>query len=250
MHVEAFSMNVVLDLDGTIVFPEEAEIAIPGRSRPTFLAAKTATRLERISRKANLVIATARNGASVAGLVRGLPNVTFRGFVLESGLVWRRAIHEIADRFRERDELAERLRCCLPDWEHVPHYERMICVLAPSSIDNPLRELQELIATWELSSEWMSHQERHKTFLYSRPLCKRGGLQQIGYERIDIAAGDDSVYDRSFLQVAKFAVCPLESCAELKDLVRAQGGYVGTERSHDAAAELLDIIEARIDARS
>lgn len=241
-------MNVVLDLDGTIVFQEQAEVAIPGRSRPTFLAAETAKRLERISRKANLVIATARNGASVAGLVRGLPEVAFAGFVLESGLIWRREIADVAERLTQRDKLAERLRSHLPTWEHVPHYDRMICVLAPSTTHAPLEEIRELLATWELSSEWISHQERHKTFLYPRPLCKRNGLREIGCEQIDIAAGDDSVYDRSFLEAATFPVCPAESCAELKTIVRNRSGFVGTERSHAAAAELLEVIEARLDA--
>ena len=241
-------MNVVLDLDGTLVFPEEAEIAIPGRSRPTFLATETAVRLERIARKANLVIATARNGTSVAGLVRGLPDVAFGGYVLESGLVWRHDIHEVIDRMPERDALAERLRDHLPDWEHVPHYDRMICVLAPHNISDPLDEIRQQMADWELSSSWISHQERHKTFLYPQPLCKRSGLRELGCEQIDIAAGDDSVYDRTFLEAAQFAVCPAESCTELQEIVRAQGGLVGTKRSHAAAVELLEVIEAWIDA--
>ncbi len=239
-------LTVVLDLDGTIVFPEEAEIAIPGRSRPTFVSAETGSRLERIGQMANLVIATARHGASVAGLARALPNVRFAGFVLESGLVWRRCLTETIAPHNARDQLAERLKSHLEDWEHVSHYERMICALAPTTVVDPLAEMRQLLQQWELADVWQVHQERHKTFLYPQPLCKRSGLRRLGIETIDIAAGDDPIYDRSFLEAAHMPMCPRAAAEELHTLVRSRRGFIGSKEGHAAAHELLARMEERI----
>lgn len=241
-------LTIVLDLDGTIVFPDEAEIAIPGRSRPTFISAETGDRLNRIGHRANLIIATARNGASVAGLCRALPEVAFGGFVLECGLVWRRRLADPFIQHHDREQLAICLRNHLIDWEHVPKYERMICTLAPSHIKDPQTHMQVLLREWNLEDQWQVHQERHKTFLYPQTLCKHSGLSRLGVDTIDIAAGDDIVYDRSFLEAARYPMCPQSSSEFLQTLVRGRDGFIGNREGHAAAHELLSRIEEMIDS--
>ena len=139
------AVNVVLDLDGTIVFPELAEIAIPGRSRPSYISSSTASLLEAVGANCNLYLATARNAVSVAQLVRTLPNVSFAGFVMECGLVWRANIDEPQREFAERERLCNALENQLPDWEHVAGYEQMICCIAPPPIENPTNRVMAIV---------------------------------------------------------------------------------------------------------
>ncbi|MBF0234276.1 MAG: HAD hydrolase family protein, partial [Desulfamplus sp.] len=88
MPVSNFNYKaLVCDLDGTLLHAEQEAIAVPGRTRASFLSADAALLLAKISRIFPVVIATGRNAMSVHKLVRQLPDVEFSGFVLENGFV-------------------------------------------------------------------------------------------------------------------------------------------------------------------
>jgi hypothetical protein len=238
-------MNVVLDLDGTIVFQEPAELEIPGRTSSTYLSRASATLLEKIGDKSNLYIATARNAASVAGMVRLLAQVRFAGFVVECGLVTTTNIHKSQGLAKNSLWLRNLLRIHFPHWQHVDGYERMICCIATGAHD-PCGQIGQLLASQEVASQWLLHQERHKTFVYPEPLCKVDGLKKLGVVEIDIAAGDDLRYDFSMLQVAKFPLTTVDADRSLVDHTRSKNGFVATGTSHEAAKQLLEQIDAMI----
>ncbi|MCC9608605.1 hypothetical protein LOC68_09430 [Blastopirellula sp. JC732] len=231
-------MNCVLDLDGTVVFAEPAEIPIPGRSRCSYLSTATADWLKRIGAVSNLYIASARSAASVAGLVRALPQVRFAGFVLEGGLVCRADIFSPPKPAPAQVELAEKIASTYPDWDVVAGYEEMICCVAPSHID-ALPIVQQIASSHPSTSRWISHRERHKTFLYPAPLCKLAGLQRLGVEEIDFAAGDDEVYDQSLLASAKRCYTLQSAAPSIIELVQQRRGTLSTHTSHRGAAEIL-----------
>ncbi len=235
-------MNVILDLDGTIVFPEPAEIPIPGRSRATYLSAATADLLRQIGELSQLYIATARSAASVKRLVSSLPEVAFAGFVLECGLVQRSRIAAQSTASREQLALTSHLKFALPDWEHVEGYEQMVCCIAPRSIPNPLEELKCCIQRSATAQAWLFHQERHKSFAYPAALCKVAGLQRLGVEQLDFAAGDDFRYDGSLLDRASYSLTLSSADPELIQQVTARAGFVTTESGHVGAVELLSEI--------
>lgn len=235
--------NVVLDIDGTIVFPEAAEIAVPGRTRSTFVAASTAALLESITPRCNLYLASARNAASVARLVRALPRVAFAGFVLECGLVWRSELHSVPSRPAARRPVVDMLRQRLRDWECVAGYEQMICCIAPRDAESPVEQLAAVLRHGNLAQSWRMHQERHKIFLYPDVLCKVSGLQNLGIGAIDFAAGDDVRYDFSLLSTARYPVTLSSADESLVQLVRSRGGFVATEAGHAGAAQMLSQLD-------
>lgn len=238
--------NIVLDLDGTIVFPEQAEISIPGRSRPTFIATSTAQWLGRIAQKCNLYLATARNAASVARVVNSLPNVSFAGYVLECGLVSRIDIHATPQPSQDRELLVALLQESLQNWECVAGYEQMVCFIAPSVIDNAPEVVCQLLAQQSLKTAWHVHQERQKTFLYPQILCKAEGLSKLGVSRIDFAAGDDLLYDGSMLAKSVYPLTLPSATEDLIKFVQSRKGFVATSGGHAGALQLLVEIDRHI----
>lgn len=238
-------MNVVLDIDGTVVFTEEAEIPIPGRSRHSYLSAKAASLLAEISNHSELYLATARSAARVTGLVSRLPNVKFAGFVLEGGLVSRHDIYARPAPHGAQRTLSRLIADQHPEWEVERSYEQMVCCVASSHPD-PLRRVRELTAANEATRLWLSHSERHKTFVYPETLCKRIGLRNLGVQTIDFAAGDDAIYDASLLRAAAYPCTSMSADASIVSLVRQRGGWVSSKRSHEAAVDLLEHINIRL----
>ncbi len=234
--------NVVLDLDGTIVFPDPAEITIPGRSRATYLAASTAVLLESISKRCNLYVATARNAVSIAAMVRSLPAVRFAGFIVECGLVWRTNIHDPPIHSPVRYRFYENLIQSLPQWEFVDGYEQMICCIAPEHISHPADHAATIVTSFSPSVPWLVHQERLKTFFYPKQLCKVTGLANLGVGKVDFAGGDDFRYDYGLLAAASYPLALPSADEAIVQLVRARRGFVATSTVHAGATEMLEQI--------
>jgi len=240
-------MNCVLDLDGTIVFAEPAEIAIPGRSRCSYISAATAHWLERIGDLCSLYIASARNADSVAGLVRALPQVRFAGFVLEGGLVHRVDVFGQPNRSPAQVELSDAIASEHPDWELVKGYEQMICCIASSPSDS-LECVRRIALSRASTIAWKSHRERHKTFFYPSPLCKLAGLRQLGVKDINFAAGDDEIYDATFMADAERCYAPRSASPGIIQLVQERRGTLVASPSHRGAVEILEQIHRHMSA--
>lgn len=238
--------NVVLDLDGTMLFTSPAEISIQNRTRPSYLAEANAELLAEIGLRSNLYIASARHAISVRKIARAILNVRFAGFVCECGLVARTCIDQPGQESPSRQELAMHLQRALKEWVFIEGYEHMICCLAPDDVQSPLTVAQELLGQFEAAAQWCSHQERHKTFFYPQPLSKVAGLQRLGVSAIDFAAGDDDLYDGDMLKRASFPLTHVGANPKLVRMVSENAGFVSDETSHEAAEQILREIIGRL----
>lgn len=241
-------MNVVLDLDGTIVFPQASEIVIPGRSRPTFLSASVAKQLAIISHRCSLYIATARHAVNVQRLVEQLADVRFAGFALECGFDSRCQLHESPlDTDHALTRLTGILTRELVGWERVEGFQKIICLIAPTTCLEPLEQIKQVLRAYECELAWQVHQELRKLFLFPQMPCKVLGMKTLGVETIDIAAGDDWFYDRSLLSTAEFPLTLSSSDYRLRALVESRSGTVIPGIGHVAAEQMLREISSRIE---
>jgi hypothetical protein len=240
-------VNIVFDLDGTIVFPEASEIVIPGRSRPTFLSASVAKQLAIIGRRCNLYIATARHAVNVKRLVEQLVDVRFAGFALECGFDSRCQLHESPpDTDPALAHLAGILARELVGWQRVKDFQNVLCLIAPVNCLKPLEQIKQVLHAYECEPNWQVHQERRKIFLFPQMPCKVMGMKAIGVETIDIAAGDDWYYDRSLLSIAETPYTLASSDFRLRALVESRSGTVIPGIGHVAAEQMLQEISKRI----
>jgi hypothetical protein len=247
MLAEAWIVNVVLDLDGTILFPEATGIAIPGRSRPAFLSATVAKHLAIISRRCNLYIATARHAINVKRLADQLADVRFAGFSLECGFDSRTYLDDTSpDIDPDLTHIAAALCSKLSGWERLEGYKKIICLVAPTTCREPLETIRQVLHAHEVDQNWQVHQELRKLFLFPQMPCKVRGLNRIGVEAIDIAAGDDWFYDRSLLSSATFPLTLSSSDYRLRSLVISRSGMVVSGIGHVAAEQMLREISRRI----
>jgi hypothetical protein len=241
-------MNVAIDLDGTVVFADSAEIAIPGRSSFSYLSNKSAALLAQLSQLCQLYVATARNALSVRAFSELLPDVRFAGFVMECGHVCRTDVYGKLQVLNERNNLEQLLKRKHADWEFVDGYEQIICTVASASTADAPSDIRQLLRDSRFSA-WTVQAERHKTFLYPSSSCKLSGLRSMGVDVLDVAAGDAQIYDSSMLSAAIFP-CALESAdATLVSLVRQRNGLVVEGRSHGGAEVLLQRIVDHVGSR-
>lgn len=238
-------MNCVLDLDGTILFPDRSEITIPGRTRCSYISRGTAEWLKRIAEVSNLYIASARNADSVIKFVTAIPDVSFSGFVLEGGLVTRTNIFSNPAPHPGRVNVISRIQSEYPEWELVPGYEQMICFIDDPRVD-PQSLIKKLTSSTPSPFRWHAHRERHKLFLYPSRLCKIRGMQYLGVDHVDIAAGDDEIYDKSLLAEARICCSLKSSDKEILRLVKEKKGFISEGLSHLGAVEMLQWIFQQI----
>lgn len=232
-------MNVAIDLDGTVLFAESSAIAIPGRSRASYLSNYTASLLVQLSQLCNLYIATARNASSIRVLLTRIPDARFAGFVMECGHVCRADLESIFPVSNERNALVQLLKWKFADWEVVDGYEQIICIVASASCDDATSDVKQLLLEHPQFSGWKVQAEGHKTFLYPSNSCKMSGLRSIGVDILDVAAGDAQIFDFSMLSAA-ILPCTLESADEsIISLVRHQNGLVIAGNTHGGAEVLL-----------
>lgn len=235
--------NVAIDLDGTILFPSEAEICLPGRSRNSYISQANADALVKIGNACNLYIATARNGTNVAKLLSLLPPIKFAGFVFEGGLVDRHSIDDAVVICPLKRKVELQLEQYSPDWASIPGYEKLICLLPGSHSQGSLRDVtaKKVYAAFE-TNDWSVHRERNKIIGYRQPLLKFHGLKRLGVSQLQIAAGDSRHYDKELLNAAALPMTLPTACAAIRKIVSRKNGFQSAAISHRGASEILNRI--------
>lgn len=223
---------VVCDLDGTLLFPNRAEIPVPGRSGISFMARSTAILLARISRQFPLVIATGRNAASVINLVCQLPDVRFTGFVLENGFVVKKRIEDTV----HHDPAWESLAARFPPWERLPGYENCLGLIPPVQDMDTAKDLAENLLK-QLRFKGIVYRENRKIFVYPAQVNKMRGLTKLGIHPF-IALGDE-INDMEMIQEATWVAVPSSAATKIKRLAEARNGFCSSATSHKAAQEML-----------
>lgn len=269
---------LVCDLDGTLLHSQEASIAVPGRTRASFLSEGAAQLLANISRIFPLVIATGRNAVSVNNLVKQLPDVIFSGFVLENGFVVKQKIDDKIEHNSEWDRVA----ALFPEWERLPFYENCAgFIFSPScpplsSADSDLYMTsdnsgapseREYISSdksvspsdnvdidkiaqyaektlMENGYDHLVYKEKRKIFIYPGHVDKMRGLALLGVHPY-IAMGDGS-NDLEMLQQSSCPVGLISGAPELREIVIQKDGFCSMHRAHSAACEMLEFAYEKI----
>ncbi|MEA2059559.1 MAG: HAD hydrolase family protein [Thermodesulfobacteriota bacterium] len=230
---------VVCDLDGTLLHPQREAIAVKGRSGQSFLGKDTALLLAKISRIFPLVIATGRNALSTGRLVRQLPDVMFRGFVLENGFVIKQNIDDVVGYNTKWDKIA----AFFPNWERLQFYENCAGFIPPPTQRETAKKTAEAILRENGYTDPV-YQENKKIFIYPGTVDKMKGLSILGVHPY-VAMGDQ-VND---IQMMKESTCPAmpdSGAAELKTIVNKKKGFCSLLTSHEAAREMLDFAYKKI----
>lgn len=253
---------IVCDLDGTLLHGQQETIAVPGRTRASFLSENAASLLGQISQIFPVVIATGRNANSVHKLVSQLPRVSFSGFVLENGFVVKnRIVGGINDGIetghcchvdfanshnREIKSVTDwdKIAALFPDWERLPFYENCAGFIFPfdqneidtMAINIKVKLAQKVLAENEYN--YPVYKEKKKIFIYPGDVDKMRGLAFLGFHPY-ISIGDGS-NDLQMMQQSTVAITLDSADPELKEIVRKKNGFCSMQREHDATCEMLE----------
>ena len=256
---------LVCDLDGTLLHVKPESIAVPGRTRASFLSADAALLLAKISQIFPVVIATGRNAKSVHKLVSQLPDVRFSGFVLENGFVVK---HEIDDKnivrgkiqsqtnnihmnskiinnpeWKKQDDW-DKIADLFPDWERLPFYENCAGFVFPFDqddidrmvINTKVEHAQKILD--KHGYNYPVYKEKRKIFIYPGHVDKMKGLALLGVHPY-IAIGDGT-NDLEMMQQSTVSVTLNSGSSELKEIVKQKNGFCSMQTEHNAACEMLE----------
>jgi hypothetical protein len=220
--------SVVIDLDGTILHAEPAEIGVWGRTAYRYLSRPVADRLAELSNRVPVILATGRHARSVAGLVSQLPDVNFAGFVLENGEHSTVELAAETESHARWDKLFEKL----PGWTRLDGFARCLGVIPPPDFPSPDDVLLEL-----LGGNGHLWRDGKKRFLHHAEPSKARGVRALGFE-VFLALGNET-NDLDLLETALHLGAPSDSHPAVRALVSRRGGFEsGT--SHAGSVELLD----------
>ncbi|MCP3943829.1 MAG: HAD hydrolase family protein [Desulfobacteraceae bacterium] len=231
--------GVVCDLDGTLLYSKKEAIGVKGRSGISFLGKETARLLAKISRIFPLIIATGRNAVSTARLVKQLPDVRFKGFVLENGFVVKENIHDIVGKEPKWEKIAR----LFPDWERLPFYENCVGFIPPPTQRAGAKTMAEMILKKNGYCD-LVYGENKKIFIYPGAVDKMRGLLILGIHPY-IALGDE-INDLQMIQESTCPVIPDSGVGQLKTIVTAKNGFCSLLTSHEAARDMLDFAYKKI----
>ncbi|MBD2336461.1 HAD hydrolase family protein [Calothrix sp. FACHB-156] len=222
---------LVVDLDGTLLHKEIAEIAVPGRTSYRYLSRKSANILAKISKLIPIVIATARNANNVKQLVQKIPEVHFSGFVTENGLVAKKCLDETSIYPINWDGFMD----LLPNWLQLSDYENCLGLIPPASCNNGAFFLQKILLNNNING--YIYLDGHKIFIYPSIPSKLIGLQLLKILPL-IALGND-LNDLDMLNSSIYTATLMTAHEQVKETVNSKGGYCSSLFSHAGTEELL-----------
>lgn len=228
---------LALDLDGTLLHPEPEAIPVRGRSGYRYLSRKSAAILAEISRLIPVVIATGRNAQSVRRLVCQLKNVSFRGFVMENGLISRISLKAVSHQDKWEDAAS-----LLPDWERLTGYEECLGLMIPPDTQDPEKTVEEVLIRTGRTGHIC--RESRKLFVYPFMPGKLSGIRKLGFEPF-IALGDE-VNDLDMLGASAYPATLITAHDEVRHCVRKKKGYCADQMSHAATENLLTYVGEKL----
>lgn len=254
--------TLVVDLDGTLLHPEASDLPAPGISGVQYMSRRAADLLREISRSLPVIIATGRNARSVGRVLKNLSGISFRGFVLENGLLARTRLMENPNP-RDRTASARNPNplpssrsvpetwpgtlpkkwddpwapICrrLPEWRRLEDYETCLGLLFPRSETSPRESMEAALADAGMTGHiWV---EPRKVFVYPSPPGKLLGIRSLNVEPF-IVLGDER-NDIDLLRAAAHPGTLASAHPEVQRTVETRGGYRSRSFSHAGAEDLL-----------
>lgn len=236
---------LVVDLDGTLLHPEPAEVPVPGHSGVQYMSGETAARLAALSRKIPVAVATGRNARSVSRLVSQLDAVRFQGFVLENGLAARHTLDPAPKSDVESNDAWADIARFLPEWIRLTGYETCLAMIAPPDVPDPRSYLKSRLTASHPDAHL--YREGRKMFVFPRLPSKLSGVRTLNLAPY-IVLGDET-NDLDLVAAARHAGVPATAHDAVKQCAAENGHYCSPEHSHAAAIDLLKWAENRIQSR-
>lgn len=224
---------MAVDLDGTLLHSEPAELAIPGLSGIQYMSRTTAELLGGIARRLPVIIATGRNARSVGRVLRHLNGISFKGFVLENGLLTRPRLFSEAGPTRQ--DPWEPICRHLPQWRRLHDYENCLGLVFPESEAFPRAAVETALAQAGVTGHIRC--ERRKLFVYPTPPSKRVGIRAFNVEPF-IVLGDEW-NDIDLLEASPHPGTLASAHGDVRRTVRFRRGYCSRWSSHPGTEDLL-----------
>lgn len=236
------SRCLAVDLDGTLLHPEPAELAIPGLSGIQYMSRTTADLLREIARFLPVIIATGRNAHSVGRVLDHLSGISFQGFVLENGLLTRPRLipksgpsDSVSPDSPTRQDPWEPICRRLPHWRRLHDYENCLGLVFPESEAFPRTAVETALA--EAGIVGHIRCETRKLFVYPTRPSKRVGIRAFNVDPF-IVLGDEW-NDIDLLEVSPHPGTLASAHPDVRRRVRYKGGYCSRWSSHAGTEDLL-----------
>lgn len=240
------SRCLAVDLDGTLLHPEPAEIAMPGLSGIQYMSRRSADMLGKIAKRLPVIIATGRNARSVGRVLDHLNGISFQGFVMENGLLTR---PQLIPRGGPSDSISpaspptaptrkdpwEPICRRLPQWRRLHDYEHCLGLVFPESETFPRAALETALAEAGVTGHIRC--ETRKLFVYPTPPSKRVGIRAFNVEPF-IVLGDEW-NDIDLLKASPHPGTLASAHPDVLRTVRSKKGYCSRWSSHAGTEDLL-----------
>jgi hypothetical protein len=227
------SRCLAVDLDGTLLHSEPAELAIPGLSGIQYMSRTSAELLREIAGILPVIIATGRNARSVGRVLHHLNGIPFQGFVLENGLLTRPRLCSKGGPIRQ--DPWEPICRRLPQWRRLRDYESCLGLVFPESEAFPRAAMETVLAEAGIAGHIRC--ETRKLFVYPTPPSKRAGIRGFNVEPF-IVLGDEW-NDIDLLEASSHPGTLASAPADVRRTVRFKGGYCSRWSSHAGTEDLL-----------
>ncbi len=227
------SRCLAVDLDGTLLHSEPAELAIPGLSGVQYMSRTSADLLREIARRLPVIIATGRNAHSVGRVLHHLNGISFQGFVLENGLLTRPRLFSKGGPTRQ--DPWEPICRRLPRWRRLHDYENCLGLVFPESEAFPRAAVETALTEAGIAGHIRC--ETRKLFVYPTPPSKRVGIRAFNVEPF-IVLGDEW-NDIDLLEASPHPGTLASAHSDVRRTVQSKRGYCSRWSSHAGTEDLL-----------
>jgi len=235
--------NLILDLDGTLLFAENqpGALVVKGRRRDSYLAGETLARLYTLQNSHDIILATGRSLLSAMSIATMLSDAGIRltGMVAENGGVWVGGQGKVqvltSNAWIETTRRIGTAVAAIAQTE----FATCLALLSPSTeVTNQARR-----AYSEAGLAYRLLPDGNKLFLLAGNINKNGALTYgLGVERLQNAAGaGNDTNDIDWLRTIAYPACTSCSKGEVKKTVLEKGGLVSRAEGHAGIQEILGL---------
>lgn len=233
--------NLILDLDGTILFSEyrPCSIVIKGRRRDSYLALETVRMLHSLQNKYNIFFATGRSELSardISGKMTG-EGVPISGIAAENGGVW--VYKGGPAQYLAGSKWIDATGSIALVMGNTAQREFITCLALVKPDEEELAQAMALYKEAGLKFDLL-YDGNKVFFLESGTNKKKALIAGLGAEEFSSSSGvGNDINDLDWLMNIKDPACPDCSKEEVKRAVGGKGGMISLNRGHDGILELL-----------
>lgn len=242
---------LILDLDGTLLHPERLPdaLAVPGRTRNSWLGQATLRSVARLAPSHTLVLATARSWLASEVVFEALAaaGAPPAGLVMEDGGQWGapgalRALEPTRDWAAvQRAMVADGAPA---EWLWQRDFLHCLVVHAGTPARARAWAPQVLAMAAQHADRLKVHTDGSKVYVTGAEAHKANALRALLGTDFERARGiGDGANDLCWLPRVAYPATLAGANPAVRAAVRAQGGYVSAQRGHAGIVEILDALD-------